>query len=270
LGKHTLELERCNETWNFTTPSWKHKYLSMIKISDLWNFVSFQHGGVHSMRDIHSGRDRMSIALVVAFGICFMMKYSMKMVDIITRYAGYRYVQLWNNGRTTCGKLLESLLLHVVSIIFTLALQTTYCTLFLTFWHHNFFIMTFIPTSGLFIACFFLMCMAGFAVVDRIMGLLLKLGDGYVWLFWFVIMLAFSFVFVPMIGYSVYSVNYLFSVRSWLIKETIFTPEFVKAASTAAWVSVVFLGISILDAIAILAIDLDMCRGRLYEARSSY
>merc|ERR1711865_1170094 len=140
-----------------------------------------------------------------------------------------------------------------------MGLQMTYCTLFLTFWHHEFFIMTFIPTSGLFIAGFCLMCAITFMVVDRVMGLMLRLGDWYIMGFWACATLGFIIVYIPMIGYSVYSVNYLFSVRSWLMKETIFTPEFVEAASQAAWVSSVFILIAILDAIAILVIDLDMC-----------
>lgn len=194
------------------------------------------------------------------FVMCFLVKYSMKIIDTSARYMGYRYVQLWNNGRTVTDKVLESLMLHVVSIIYTLALQMTYCTMYLAFWRQDHFIIQYIPMLGLALSFVALMMMVILLVTDRIRGWMVNAqGNRYLFKFWTFVVIMFGAFFVPMIGYSMASVHFMWTVKwnGWLAEEEIFSPLFVYYANRATYCALAFMAIAVVDIAVIFAIDLE-------------
>lgn len=253
---NTLEIQRCNETMSFQTTSRLHRYLSMISLSDAIT------GGTPTAEELHSARIKTHNSLIVGIGICMLLKYALKLTDVLASYSGYRYKQLWNQGRTTLDKALESLMIHGISILFTLAMQITVCTLFLTFWREDHFVMTYVP--GLAFIMFFLslVIFTVAMVIDRVLGLMVRFGDWYIYLFWMVWLLWVALLVVPMIGYCIYSANFMWEISrlGWLQDEAhMFSEEFVEASVSASFATACFMGIALIDLVVILILDLDRC-----------
>jgi len=247
-------VQRCNETMHFDGVSHLHRYLSMISLS---NHIT---GGTPTAEELHKGRLRGHDALLVGIIICMILKYSLKVTDILAECCGHQYVQLWNQGRTTFDKFLESLMLHGPSIVFTLAMQMTLCSLFLTFWREDHFIMTYIPGLGfsLFFGSLVVFCL--FMVADRLRGWMVRCKNSYIYCFWFIWVLWMLLFTVPMIGYCVYSVNFLWRVREmgWLQdQDEMFSKEFVHASVSVARASGCFVVVSVVDMAVILLLDFD-------------
>jgi len=249
-----IVVNRCNETMHFEGVTHLHRYLSMISLS---NHIT---GGTPTAAELHEARIRSHNALFVGIIICMILKYSLKITDILAECCGHQYVQLWNQGRTTFDKLLESLLLHGVSIIFTLAMQMTLCSLFLTFWREDHFIMTYVPGLGfsLFFGSLVLFCFL--MVVDRLRGWMARASNAYIYFFWSCWVVWMLLFVVPMIGYCIYSVNFMWRARQmgWLWEQDdIFSKEFVHASVTVARATGCFLLVAVADFVVIILLDLD-------------
>jgi len=230
-----------------------HRYLSMITLS---NRIT---GGTPTAEELHVSRIRSHSLLVYGIIICMILKYSLKVTDIAAEVFGHQYVQLWNQGRTTFDKALESLLLHGVSIIFTLAMQMTLCGLFMTFWREDHMIMTYVPGLGFTLFFGSLVMFCGFMVLDRLYGWMAKCGNKYIYSFWMVWVLWMFVLAVPMMGYCIYSVNFMWSVASmgWLREEAqMFSPAFVLATRNLAKVTGMFVFVAVADMAMILMHDL--------------
>jgi hypothetical protein len=252
---HEILIQRCNETMHFRRVSYWHQYFAMVLISRVF------WGDVMTAEELHQNRIRAHYALIVGIIVCFFLKYSLKVVDICAHLVDYRYVQLWNQGRTTFDRALESALLHGVSIIYTLAMQMTLCTLFASFWRQDHFIMSFLPGVGFSMFGLTLVVFCIFMVVDRLKGYMAKCGDRYVYCFWFLWALWMIFLTVPMIGYCVYSVNFMWRISeiSWLRDEDeLFSNEFQNAMKNLARATGCFLAISFVDFLAILTLDYNL------------
>lgn len=247
-------VERCNETMHFEGVTHLDRYLSMISLS---NHIT---GGTATAEELHKGRLRGHDTLLVGIIICMILKYSLKVADVVAECWGHQYVQMWNQGRTTFDKVLESLLLHGVSIVFTLAMQVTLCSLFLTFWRGDHFIMTYIP--GLGFALFFgsLVFFCVFMVFDRLRGWMVRCSNSYIYCFWLLWFMWMFLLTVPMIGYCAYSANFMWSVREmgWLQdQDEIFSKEFVQASVNAATATGCFIVVAVVDMVVILLLDFD-------------
>lgn len=254
-----IVLHRCNETMHFKGVSHLHRYLSMISLS---NHIT---GGTQTAQELHKARIRGHDHLLYAIVICMILKYSLKITDICAECWGHQYVQLWNQGRTTFDKALESLLLHGVSIIFTLAMQMTLCGLFLTFWREDHFIMTYIPGLGFSLFFGSLVAFCVFMVVDRLRGWMARCRNSYIYCFWFIWLMWMVLLTVPMIGYCIYSVQFMWRVRQmgWLQdQDQIFSKEFVHASVTAARATGGFVLVAVVDLVVILLLDLDQSQAQ--------
>jgi len=182
----------------------------------------------------------------------------MKIIDMIASRTGYRYVQLWDHSRTLADKVIESCLLHFVSIIFTLALQMTYFTLYLTFWRDDHFVMQYIPIIGLQLTGTCLLCMVVFLSVDRIKGFFIRAPERFIYAFWSLMFVLFVAFFIPMICYSVSSVGFVWTVKSsgMLYEEEIFSENFVFYAERTTNCAMGFIIIAVFDTLTILFIDI--------------
>merc|ERR1711933_175051 len=120
---------------HFTVVSYWQRYLYMEKLSNMLTTVP------PTAEELHTARVHQHRQLIIGITVCMLLKYTLKLTDIVAGCCGHRYVQLWNQGRTTFDKVLESMMLHGVSIVFTLAMQMTLCTLFVSFWRDDHFIM---------------------------------------------------------------------------------------------------------------------------------
>jgi len=251
-----IHISRCGKSKTYKVPKKRQRYLSMITIS---NIVT---GGTTGIHELHVSRMRLGKVLIAGIIISMVLKYSLKLIDILTECCGHKYVQVWNNGRTSVDKVLESVMLHGLSIVFTLTMQLTLCTLFLTFWREDHFVMTYIP--GLAFAMFFFTMLAfmSWMVLDRLFGCMVRVGDWYIYMFWIVWLLWFFILVLPMIGSSIYALNFMFKVTEnhWIGSAGFFSAKFTKAARNASWASGYFLIVAVVDMLVILKTDYDASR----------
>mmetsp|Transcript_72717 Transcript_72717/g.137429 ORF Transcript_72717/g.137429 Transcript_72717/m.137429 type:complete len:620 (-) Transcript_72717:127-1986(-) len=236
-------------------PGYGNKYFGMIFLTQLKNWLLNVHISAEKMYVV---RFRTWWVLLGTLPMTMVLKYSTKLLDLCAGCSNNRrLIQLWNNGRTTCDKLLESLMVHFTAIVFCLVQQMTLCTLFLTIWQEDHFIMTFTPGTG-FAAFFgFSVIMTCYITVDRIMGWMLKCGDGYIYLFWSIWIIGSLLVVVPMVGYLFYMGQFVWEL-TWrhMIRTEPFSLVFVENARWCMRYCWIFIGLSIADALLILKIDL--------------
>lgn len=186
------------------------------------------------------------------------MKYSLKLMDIGAGLCGHKYVQLWNGGRTTIDKMIESIMIHGISIVFTLSMQLTLCTVFLTFWQGEYFVMSYIPGIGFvaFLGSFMLFTI--YSVCDRVKQIMLHSSNCYIVCFWIGYVIWMAIVTVPMLGYSLYVLQYAFEIHrgNWIRKEP-FSEEFVQASHTVIKAVGGFTAIAVIEFFLIIKLDLE-------------
>jgi len=261
IPRHIRNISICVDgklsTRDFDGPSYWNRYFSMISMSSIIT------GGTFSMAKLHSSRCLTYRAMFAGLAATFLLKYSLKVIDICSGCCGHQYVQLWNGGRTTIDKMIESLMIHGVSIVFTLAMQLTLCTLFLTFWTGEYFVMSYIPGIG-FVAFFgsFAIFTVGM-VCDRVKQVLLHSRDRAIFCFWFIWVVWMGLVAVPMIGYCVYILQFVMEVKSqdWMQKQP-FSPEFQNVSVKVCNAVYMFTTIGIIELLIILKMDLEEGKGR--------
>jgi len=237
---------------DFDGPTRWNRYFSMISLSSLVT------GGTTNMEALHKSRQRSYKSMVVGLVVTMFMKYSLKLIDLASNCFGHKYVQLWNGGRTTIDKMLESIMIHGVSIIFTLAMQLTLCTLFLTFWEGEYFVMSYIPGIG------FVMFFVSFVfftvgmVVDRVRQTMLNSSDSYIYFFWICWVIWLFVVAIPMLGYCIYVMQFAMEViqDQWVYKEP-FSADFVHASKVVCHSAGLFTGVAIVELLIILKLDLE-------------
>lgn len=231
--------------------------------------ISFSNhvvGGTETAEELHAARTKNHRTLLMSIVVCMLLKYSLKVTDIVAEFLGHRYVQLWNQGRTTFDKVLESLLLHGVSIVFTLAMQMTLCSLFLTFWREDHFIMAYFPSGGFKLFFYSLVVFCAVIVIDRIQGFMARCGNWYIYTFWIIWFSWMVSMAVPMIGYCVYSMNFLWRVykMGWLQDEAqMFSSKFVSASVSAAHATACFVLVAVADLLVILLLDIKETKHRV-------
>lgn len=257
VTKHSMEVRRCNESMRFGKVGYFHQYFSMILLSDALNHFT---GGIQDAAALQKVRVRTHHQLIVGIIVCMLLKYALVIADLLAQVFGHRYVQLWNQGRTTFDRALESLLIHGVSIIYTLGMQMALCALFLTFWRDDHFIMSFFPGFGIFLYGLTLVCFVIYTVIDRFNGYMLKCGHKYIYVFWTFWFFWTVLLTIPMIGYCCYSLNFMFRVTEmhWVQEEAdLFSPEFAKNSIAIAKATGGFLVVALVDFLSLLALDVD-------------
>lgn len=215
-------------------------------------------GGTTTMAALHRSRQNTYRAITVGLVLVMLLKYSLKLIDIGSNCCGHKYVQLWNGGRTSIDKMLESMMIHGMSLIFTLSMQLTLCTLFLTFWEGEYFIMSYIPGIGFvaFFISFFAFVIV--MVMDRMKGWFLNATNRFIYFFWFCWTFWNLMVAVPMIGYSVYVAQFVIqALAGGYIRDEPFSPEFVNASRTVCKAVGVFVGINLVELLIILRLDIE-------------
>lgn len=237
---------------DFHGPTPWQRYYSMISLS------SMTTGGTASMSKLHASRVKTYHSMFLLLMVTMAMKYSLKLIDVCTGCIGHKYVQVWNGGRTTMDKVIESLMIHGVSIVFTLAMQLTLCTVYLTFWQGEYFVMSYIPGIGFVIFFGSFVCFTIGMVVDRIRQTMLNSSACYIYCFWIWWVIWMFAVCVPMLGYSVYVMQFVWQVVKghWLHKEP-FSEEFVHAARIVCHAAGGFTAIAVLELGIILKLDLE-------------
>lgn len=236
----------------FHGPTPLNRYCSMTWLSALTT------GGTKNVGSLAKSRQRSYWGLFVGLIVTMFMKYSLKLVDIGTGLCGHKYVQLWNGGRTTIDRMIESLIIHGVSIVFTLSMQLTLCTCFLTFWQGEYFVMSYVPGVS-FVAFFgsFVVFTIGM-VCDRVKQIMLNSSNCYIICFWICWVMWMLWITVPMLGYCMYVLQYAYEVQRghWIEKEP-FSEEFVKASETVIKAVGGFTGIAVIELYTILKLDLE-------------
>lgn len=249
----TIKVSRCNQTMEFKGASIWQRYFSMITLGRAL------YGENTNAQEMHEGRIRLYNGIIVGIVVSMCLKYTMKVTDIIAQLCGHQYEQLWNQGRTTFDKALESLLFHGSNIVFTLAMQMTLCCLFLSFWSNDHFVMLFVPGTGFVVFVLSLVFFQGVMVLDRCMSWMARCNDWYIYVFWVTYVLWALIVNIPMIGYCIYSVNFIWQVQrmGWMAREEYFFSEaFVHASKTGARAMGCFLGVALVDMAVIIMLDL--------------
>jgi len=248
-----IQLERCGKEFTFGRPGLMNRYLAMITFSNL-----FRKGGV-SVTELHVIRKRSRYFFIASIAVCMGIKYVMTFIGMLSHYLGAKYVQLWLSSRTRFDRMLESLLLHGVTLVFTLTMQISLCTVYFTFWQGEHFVMSYIP--GLSFMIFFgtLLALSFANLVDRLMGFSVEASDLSLWLFWILMGVWVALVTIPMMGTAVYSVQFLLEVRfsGVLYKEAMFSKRFEEAAHSATSACMCFLGLAIIDWLVLLRLDLE-------------
>mmetsp|Transcript_97923 Transcript_97923/g.178951 ORF Transcript_97923/g.178951 Transcript_97923/m.178951 type:complete len:453 (-) Transcript_97923:173-1531(-) len=249
----TIKVSRCNQTMEFKGTTFWQRYFSMTTLGRVL------YGEITDAQELHKVRIRIYNWIIAGILVSMSLKYTLKVTDIIAHFCGYQYEQIWNQGRTTFDKALESLLFHGSNIVFTLAMQMTMCCLFLSFWLDDHFVMLHVPGSGFALFVFSLVFFQGMMVLDRLMSWMARCNDWYIYVFWVTYVLWAVVVNIPMIGYCIYSVNFMWQVHQmgWLTtEEYIFSEAFVHASKSVARAMGSFLGVALVDMVVIIMLDL--------------
>lgn len=213
------------------------------------------------MEALHASRKNTYRSVFSVLMVTMVFKYGLKLVDILTKCPPCvrgKYEQIWNGDRTTIDKMLESLMIHGVAIVFTLAMQLTMCTLYLTFWTGEEFVMAYIPGLGfiVFFSSFgvFTVCM----VLDRVKKILLNARDMWIHCFWLAWGVWVFMICAPMIGYCVYVVQFVFQVMDghWVRKEP-FSADFVNSSRIVCHAAGLFIAVGIAELVIVLKLDLE-------------
>mmetsp|Transcript_131668 Transcript_131668/g.241809 ORF Transcript_131668/g.241809 Transcript_131668/m.241809 type:complete len:125 (+) Transcript_131668:2-376(+) len=115
------------------------------------------------------------------------------------------------------------------------------------------------PGSGFALFVFSLVFFQGMMVLDRLMSWMARCNDWYIYVFWVTYVLWAVVVNIPMIGYCIYSVNFMWQVHQmgWLTtEEYIFSEAFVHASKSVARAMGSFLGVALVDMVVIIMLDL--------------
>lgn len=249
---HDIEMnDACGKPITFDHPKVSQRYLSMITLTRVFTNVATSVGELHHQRRTNYRW------LITGIIIGLALKYFVQILEILVGCCGHRYVQLWNGSRTRFDRALEGVLLHSVLIICTLAMQISLCTIFLTFWRDNHLVMSFIPGFGFKLYICTICFVTVVNMVDRILGIAAGCKDWVLYVGWTLWAAWMLLVCMPMIGYSVYAVNYLLEVRraGWLEGNSIYSPEFERSARYCSWSCVIFLLFAVADVVVILSMD---------------
>jgi len=235
----------------FSGPNVMNRYFSMITLSAMVT------GGTTTVEKLIQSRVNNQKYLFWLLIFIFFLKYGLKISDIVSFMCSHKYVQLWNGGRTKIDKLLESMMIHGLAVVFTLAIQLTMCTNFLTFWNdEGFFTMSYIPGLGFVIFFVSFVFISVFMVLDRCMQWMVRGTNCYIWTFWCVWTVWMMLVTVPMIGYSIYVVQFVLQIKlGHMLRTEPFTVEFVQASHDvcegALWLTI----IAILELVLVCYLD---------------
>jgi len=252
-----IMVEVCGQEREFMPPRIWNKYFSMVTLGR-----ALHMGTPDNPAGLIEARVTTFNALLGAIAICMAVKYCLKFSDAFVRWRGPYYIKIWHNDRTRLDLVLESFMLHAMSTFFTLALQIALCSVFLAFWQKDHFVMTYVPKAGLMVFFVTMMIMTVYMVCDRVGGWLLTGSKKYFCWFWTSYILWCVVVAVPMVAYTIYSMNFNLTVASngWMAEESaLFSKEFTEAVTTARWTSYAFVLTALVDITAIVMHDLEKC-----------
>lgn len=241
----------------FLGPTSWHRYFSMISLSAMVN-------GKTTMEKLIASRNNNQMYLFWILIIVFVLKYGLKISDIVSFMCSHKYVQLWNGGRTKIDKLLESMMIHGLAVVFTLAMQLTMCTNFLTFWNdEGFFTMSYIPGLGFVIFFISFVIISVYMVLDRWLQWMLKADNIYIWTFWAIWCVWMLLVTVPMLGYSVYVIQFVWEIKTGhMLRTEPFSVEFVDASHKVCDGALKLTVIAVLELLLILKLDWEEASSR--------
>lgn len=251
----SIAIERCGSTILFEQTRVNSRYLSMVTFGKIF------HRGTPDIEDLITKRE-MGFRPIL-FGLIFsgLLKYLTKVLDIVagTLSPAHRYVQLWNKSRTRCDKILESVLVHSMAIVFSLGLQTCLTTMFFIFWRRDHFVMSYMPDVGLWMFFVSLALLTAANVLDRCNGFLVHRSNTELYMFWLFWIGWMMLISVPMLGFSCFSLWYLVEVNrsGWMDQMDFVSPEFVAAAKKSSILTCLFFVCGILDFICIVRMDMD-------------
>jgi len=249
----SVQLNRCGDDLDFARPRVFQRYFSMITFSNLF----FE--GDPQLSELREQRVRARNGLVVSFFIGMIVKYSNKIIELVGSTTGSHYMQLWGRSRTSFDRCLESAVFQSLAIIYTLTVQITLCTLYLTFWKQdNFFVMSYIPSCGL---CIFLgsCTMIGVGnILDRCYGVMLRCTNRGIICFWILYILWMIMVTMPMVGYFLFSLQYVGEVVNggWIRNSTVFSEAYILAAHKAMGAMMMFLMLAVVDVFVLVASEM--------------
>mmetsp|Transcript_85744 Transcript_85744/g.239759 ORF Transcript_85744/g.239759 Transcript_85744/m.239759 type:complete len:683 (-) Transcript_85744:163-2211(-) len=250
----TIEVKRCGKVTTFHQPHVYNRYLSMMTLQRLLIKGDLKLGQLRRMRKFGFR------GIIVAIFVCMALKYGTKTVDIFSRIFGHQYMQVWNKSRTQFDRILESSIVHGLSIVFTLSLQITLCTCYFTFWKENHFVMSFLPGIGLIMVFVSITAVSILSVVDRCCGLMMSCSSRGVVVFWATFILWAMLLTIPMLGYAVFSIQYMIEVLdSGLIEASagVMSEQFKTAALSSLGICTGFIVVAILDIIIIIRLDME-------------
>merc|ERR1712232_562452 len=112
--RHTLnppiEVNVCGKTQYFEAPRLWNLYLSMVTLSRKFGWAT------PTTEDLWEARMNLFDSIFFWIVACLLMKHGMKTYDVVTRLCGPQVELSMNSYRTRADKVLESLLLHSLSI----------------------------------------------------------------------------------------------------------------------------------------------------------
>mmetsp|Transcript_6903 Transcript_6903/g.12214 ORF Transcript_6903/g.12214 Transcript_6903/m.12214 type:complete len:464 (-) Transcript_6903:155-1546(-) len=253
IENRTRTMEACNKKVYYHEPHWWNRYFSLMELQKLRRGGTIKDG-----KELHKSRSYLYFLNIFCCVSTMAVKYSLKVVDVVTKFSGPRYVQLWHNDRTKFDRIVESVLLHSNALVFTLALQLSLCSLYLTFWRDYYFVMEFIPSMGFWIYFVSQLIFTVWMVLDRVQGWMVKHGDWYIYVFWGGIIFYTLTITLPMLGYCFFSLDFVLAVYrgQWIGSAGIFSQKFKKVANQAMSCAFGFMGLAVLDVVVIIAMDL--------------
>eukprot|EP00927_Polykrikos_kofoidii_P054339 TRINITY_DN48767_c0_g1_i1.p1 TRINITY_DN48767_c0_g1~~TRINITY_DN48767_c0_g1_i1.p1 ORF type:complete len:426 (+),score=30.95 TRINITY_DN48767_c0_g1_i1:138-1415(+) len=245
---------KCGMILLYDFPSTWRRYLSMMTFTRLFLV------GVPTLEQIKAARFQFRRIVVVCIGLSMILKYGVALLDMFSKYFKYEYMQVWNQSRTRSDRILESALVHSMAIVFIMVLQVALCTMHFTFWREDHFVLSFLPGTGIIIFLAGIGLVSSLTVLDRVFGFMLRqVNNRALITFWVVYSIYMALVTIPMIGYCLFSFNYLYSVNlnGWLQAGGFLTEQFVTTARHATVVCVLNVLVGIMDFVLMIRIDLE-------------
>eukprot|EP00927_Polykrikos_kofoidii_P083516 TRINITY_DN856_c0_g4_i1.p1 TRINITY_DN856_c0_g4~~TRINITY_DN856_c0_g4_i1.p1 ORF type:complete len:472 (-),score=44.40 TRINITY_DN856_c0_g4_i1:31-1302(-) len=245
---------KCGELSLYDWPKSWQRYLSMVTFTRLFRV------GEPTLPELLSQRLSFRRVIVACIVMTMILKYGVSFIDLLSKFFKQEYVEVWQQSRTRFDRILESSLCHGMTIMFNFVLQITLCTQYMTFWREDHFVMSFVPGAGIVIFLIGVTVLSTLTIVDRLFGIMLRhCSDRHLIVFWILYSVYMLLVTFPMMGYCVFSLNYLYTVNvhGWLHVGGVLTDRFVSAAQKASTICLFSFVVGLMDVALMIRIDMD-------------
>eukprot|EP00929_Paragymnodinium_shiwhaense_P115012 TRINITY_DN835_c0_g1_i1.p1 TRINITY_DN835_c0_g1~~TRINITY_DN835_c0_g1_i1.p1 ORF type:complete len:612 (+),score=218.09 TRINITY_DN835_c0_g1_i1:144-1979(+) len=239
-------VERCGKQQSFEQATVHGRYFSMMAFSQAF------FPGFPSYKQLKQARHHAREAIIIGLAMGLLTKYASKFFNFMSCCCPKHTKQTWDLSRTAWDKMLQGLLLNSLSILFTLTMQISLCTVYFVFEMHGYYVCSYLPVFGLALFLVSLISVTLLDAVDRCRGIMLRCTTRGIYCFWILYVLYMFVLCLPLLGYSFFGLCYLAEVFRKSDDVMKISPAYQEAKSHLLTTAVGFVVVAMLDVFAML------------------